>query len=56
MEASIGKVMQNGYDYEKALVRISRTQDDVNSLRDKVKEFGVVPKSIHDKQVKIINE
>lgn len=56
METRIEKVMLKGYDYEKALVRTNRTQDEVNSLRDKVKEFGVVPKSIHDKQVKIINE
>ena len=51
MESRIEKVMENGFDYEKALVRINRTHDEVNSLRDKVREFGVVPKSIHDKQV-----
>ena len=54
MESRIEKVMEDGYDYKIALVRINRTHVEVISLKDKVKEFGVVPKSVHDKQVKKI--
>lgn len=56
MEAKNNKVMSDGYNYEKALAQMNWTQDDVNSLRDLVKDFSVVPKSIHDKQVKNNNE
>lgn len=55
MDAKIEKIMSTGYDYDKALARTNRTRDEVKSLKEKVTAFGVVPKSIHEKQVKLEN-
>lgn len=52
MDAKINKVMSGGYDYDQALARTNRTRDEVKSLKEKVTAFNVVPKSIHEKQVK----
>jgi hypothetical protein len=49
-------VENNSYDYEKALKRQNLTQDDVDLLRESSKRSPVVPRFIHDKQVRILNE
>ena len=52
---NIGRIMQENankaYNYEGAFEILNRTQDDVNNLRDIVKHFQVVPKSITDQHV-----
>ena len=52
---NVGRIMQEyankAYNYEEAFKILNRTQDDVNDLRNIVKHFHVVPKSITDHHV-----
>lgn len=52
---NIGLIMQDyankSFNYEEAFKILNRTQDDVDDLRNIVKHFHVVPKSITDHHV-----
>lgn len=45
------KLLQNAYNYNEALKRQNIKQEEVDRLREKVKESKYVPKFIIDKQV-----
>lgn len=52
MSLNFQDIIDNAFNYEEALERQGLKQEDVNRLRDKVKDSKFVPKSIVDKQVK----
>lgn len=43
------------YDYEQALQRVNRNQSEINALRKLVENCAIIPKTITDKQVIIVN-
>lgn len=44
-------LIENAFDYEKALQRINQTQENVNSLRQLITNVEFIPQSLHDKQL-----
>ena len=44
-------LIDNAFDYEKALQRINQTQENVNFLRQLIKSVEIIPQSLHDKQL-----
>lgn len=52
---NVSNIMQEyankAYNYEEAFKILNRTQDEVDELRNIVKDFSVVPKSITDQHV-----
>lgn len=44
-------LIDNAFDYGKALKRTNQTQENVNFLRQLVKSVDIIPKSLHDKQL-----
>lgn len=52
---NIDRIMQDyankSYNYQEAFKILNRTQNDVDDLRNIVKQFHVVPKSITDRHV-----
>lgn len=48
------KVLDSGYSYKKSLLRENVKQESVDLLREKIKNSKIVPKSLTDKQVRII--
>lgn len=45
------ELIDNAFDYEEALIRQNLKQEDVNALRDKIRDSACIPSSISDKQV-----
>jgi transcription elongation GreA/GreB family factor len=45
------EILQSTYNYKEALDRERVQQDDINSLREKLKASKIVPQSLVDKQV-----
>jgi hypothetical protein len=52
MSINFQAIIDKAFNYEKALKRQGLKQEDVDRLREKVKDSKFVPKSIVDKQVK----
>lgn len=44
-------LIDSAYDYDKALLRINQTQENVNFLRELIKSVDIIPQSLHDKQL-----
>lgn len=50
---TMAEIVARAYDYEEALVRQNQKQEDVDKLREVIKQSdSVIPKCLHDKQVK----
>ena len=45
-------IIEGAYDYQEALKRQNLKQEDVDALREKSKQSKLVPRDIHDKQVR----
>lgn len=51
MSLNFQDIIDKAFNYEEALIRQGLKQEDVEKLRDKVRDSKFVPKSIVDKQV-----
>lgn len=54
MWAEFEHTIRDAYDYEEAMVRQNLKQKNVDLLREKTKRSKLVPRYIHDKQVRQI--
>lgn len=52
MFAKFEHIIECAYDYNEALKRQNLKQEDVDLLREKAKRSKLIPRFIHDKQVR----
>lgn len=51
LEKQIEKVLEKAFDYNEAIKRINRSEDEVNQLRDLVRQDKKIPPCVTDKHV-----